>query len=199
MGPGVDASALSEALGGRPGILVAASAAVAAAFVGAGLLAPMETAASAVLGGLMAAISVVDSRHFRVPDPLVLLSALAGFLWIGLAALLAGTGPFGPFGLAALHMLLCGGAFLLLREGFYRLNGVDGIGLGDVKLASVGGIWLGWELFAVAVLLSSVGALGVVAARTAIEGAWPRNRRIPFALYLAPAIWITWFIAQAMR
>lgn len=197
MGPGVDASALSQALGGRPSLFAGASAAAVAALAGAGWLSPAGAAASAVLGGLMAAISAADARHYRVPDPLVLLSALAGFLWLWTAA--AGAKPLGAIGMAGLHMLLCGGAFLLVREAFYRLNGVDGIGLGDVKLAAVGGIWLGWELFAIAVLLSSVGALGFVAARTAIEGAWPRSRRIPFALYLAPAIWITWFLGQAMR
>ncbi|MDQ3560170.1 MAG: prepilin peptidase, partial [Pseudomonadota bacterium] len=87
----------------------------------------------------------------------------------------------------------------LLREAFFRLRGVDGLGLGDVKLAAAGGIWLGWELFATAIMLAAIGALAFVATRTILEGPWPRTRRIPFALYLAPGIWVSWFLAGLLE
>ncbi len=34
---------------------------------------------------------------------------------------------------------VCGGVFLAVRELFFRLRGIDGLGLGDVKLAAAGG------------------------------------------------------------
>jgi leader peptidase (prepilin peptidase)/N-methyltransferase len=98
----------------------------------------------------------------------------------------------------ALGAVLCGGALYLVREAFYRLRGFDGLGLGDVKLGAGGGVWLGWELFPFALLLAALGALAWIGFRTWAEGEWPGDRRIPFAAFLAPAIWAVWYISRRM-
>ena len=90
---------------------------------------------------------------------------------------------------------LCGGVFLLLREVFYRLRKKEGLGLGDVKLAATGGIWLGWEMFALAVAIAAFAALLIVGAGALRSRAWPGERRIPLAVFLAPAIFGAWYFS----
>jgi leader peptidase (prepilin peptidase)/N-methyltransferase len=182
----------------QAGISPAAAAAgilgvVAGGVAGTWLPTPLAVATSAALCGLMRAIAAEDFRRLRVPNVLVLLAAAAGLAFACAEAVAAGADPFWAAGRAVLSGLLCGGALYLLREAFFRARGVDGLGLGDVKLGASGGVWLGWELFAVAVLLAAVGALVFVATRTMVEGAWPSDRKIPLALYLAPAVWLCWY------
>jgi leader peptidase (prepilin peptidase) / N-methyltransferase len=157
------------------------------------LLEPLAIAASAVLAGLMAAIAAEDIRRLRVPDLLNALVALSG---LAFAAADLGEDALRNLLWASVQMLLCGGALLFLREAFFRLRGLDGLGLGDVKLAAAAGAWLGVEGFAYAVLLAALGALVFVAVVHRRQGAWARERRIPFAFYLAPAIWACWFTLQ---
>ena len=86
----------------------------------------------------------------------MLLAGAAGLAFAFAEAVAADENPLWATARALLSGLLCGGALYLLREGFFRLRGVDGLGLGDVKLGAAGGLWLGWEFFAVAVLIELV-------------------------------------------
>jgi len=164
--------------------------------LGALFLQPLQAAACAALAATMGAIAAEDLRRFRVPDVLNLLAGAAGIAFLWLAALGEGRDPWRDLLAAFVGFVLCGGALWLVREVFYRMRGIDGLGFGDVKLAAVGGLWIGPERFAYAVLAATIGALGFVAVRRHIEGAWARERRIPLALYLAPSIWACWFLAQ---
>jgi leader peptidase (prepilin peptidase)/N-methyltransferase len=151
-----------------------------------------EIAASAFLAGTMGLIAVEDFRRLRVPDPWNALAALGGFVFVWLEARSSGSASLAALGRAVIAMLFCGGAFYLLREAFFRLRGIEGLGLGDVKLAATGGIWLGWELFAVAVTVAALAVIVFVAITVASAKAWPRERKIPFAAFLAPAIFVCW-------
>ncbi len=182
--------------GERSSLIIGLGAAALAAAAGAWVFAPAQIAASAVLAATMGAIAAEDFRRFRAPDALNLFAAVAGLVAIvGIRSQSGSAEVVAALGSAIVGAVLCGGALFLVREAFFRLRGVDGLGMGDVKLAAAGGIWLGWELFATAVMLAAIGALAFVAARSIVEGPWPRTRRIPFALYLAPAIWACWFLA----
>ena len=172
-----------------------AAAALFGAVAGLSLAGPHRIAASAVLAAAMAAIALEDLRRLRVPDFWNAVAAIAGFGAAGLGAAFDGAGAFAAVGTALISMLICAGVFLLLREAFFRLRGVEGLGLGDVKLAATGGIWLGWEVFAVAVALAAAGALIWVAAQSA-SGAWRTDRKIPFGAFLAPAIWACWYASE---
>jgi leader peptidase (prepilin peptidase)/N-methyltransferase len=165
----------------------------------AGLAGPSHIVASAALAGPMAAIAAEDYRHFRVPDSWNLVAAATGLLAVWIMARFAASDPVAALVWAALNAVLCGGALLLLREAFLRLRGVDGLGLGDVKLAATGGIWLGWQAFPYAVMLAAASALAYVALSRSREGAWRREQKIPFALHLAPAIWLVWFFSQLLN
>jgi leader peptidase (prepilin peptidase)/N-methyltransferase len=168
------------------------------AIVGVALGESYRIAASAFLAGTVGAIAFEDIRQLRVPDPWNLAAALGGFVFVWLEARAVGAAPLTALGRAALAMLLCGGAFFLLREIFYRSRGVEGLGLGDVKLAATGGIWLGWEVFPLAVMVAALGAILFVGVVLLARKAWPRERKIPFAAFLAPAIWLCWCYAAWM-
>jgi leader peptidase (prepilin peptidase)/N-methyltransferase len=154
--------------------------------------------ASAVLCAAMAAITLEDTQRLRVPDPWVYGAALSGVVWSLSARLRAGEGVLAASGLVLIAVAVFGGAFLAVRELFFRLRGADGLGLGDVKLAAAGGAWLGWEAFSFAVLVAAAGALAFVAARIVRGGSWTAGTRLAFGAFLAPAIWATWLVLQSI-
>lgn len=171
--------------------LAAGAAALAAAL--AGLALPAITA-SAALGGAMGTIAVVDWRSLTVPDPLVVMALACGMIW---SLFEAGDGHWGQaIALAAMRVALFGGALLLIREGFYRLRGIEGLGMGDVKLAAAAGAWLDPSGFAFAVAAASIGGL-CFAGLSALSGSgFTARTRIAFASFLAPAIWLAWLVAR---
>ena len=153
--------------------------------------------ASAFLAGTMGAIMLEDMRHMRVPNAWTLPAAIGGFVAVATEAETTGLAPLTAVGHSVVSLILCGGVFHLLREAYFRWRGVEGLGLGDVKLAATGGIWVGWEIFPAVVMLSAIGAMLWIAAMVALRRGWPRERRIPFGAFLAPAIWICWLYAHA--
>ncbi|MBE7196994.1 MAG: prepilin peptidase [Parafilimonas terrae] len=92
--------------------------------------------------------------------------------------------------------LVCGGAFLAVREAFYRWRGHDGLGFGDVKLALAGGILVGTDGFAWAVLAASLGGLAV--APWIRSGPGDAPARIPFGALLAPTLWLVWLLTDGL-
>src|SRR5262249_57454028 len=83
--------------------------------------------------------------------------------------------------------------FGVLGELSAWLGGREGLGLGDVKLAGVAGVWLDWPAMPIAIEIAALGALalyvaGHVLGRRRIHAA----TRLPFGLFLAPAIWLAW-------
>jgi leader peptidase (prepilin peptidase)/N-methyltransferase len=145
-----------------------------------------------LLGGglavLMIAIAIIDARLFIIPDRLTLAAFALGLLY----ALLDPQPPLYAILIALARGTVVGLAFLAVRVIYLRIRGRDGIGLGDVKLAAVGGVWLDWPPMAFAVEVAALAALAAVAVRALrghrISGATP----LPFGLFLAPAIWIGW-------
>ena len=155
-----------------------------------------QMAASAFLAATMGVIAVEDVCRMRVPDAWNLTAAVGGFVAVGLEAQSSGAPPLVALGHALVSLIVCGGIFFLIREIFCRLRGVEGLGFGDVKLAATGGIWLGWQIFPAVVLLAAIAAIFWIAVTALIQRAWPRERKIPFAAFLAPAIWFCWLYAR---
>ena len=149
------------------------------------------------LGVLMLAISVTDARRFIIPDALTL-AALA------LALVNAGTQGgeetvLGGVLDAALRGALLASLFLILRMIYHRLRQRPGMGLGDVKLAGVAGAWLGWSTIPIAVEIAALAALAVFGLRQFFQGRPLRaTQRVPFGLFLAPAIWLCWLLEVAL-
>ncbi|MFG1348368.1 prepilin peptidase [Xanthobacter autotrophicus] len=177
-----------RATGGLAGKAAMAAAVTAAMAVSVAVEPSIGGVLAAALVPVLAAIAVIDGRHFIIPDSLNALGAL-----LGLAA--AATMPEPVEGLIC---ALLGGAglafvFLAIRVGYRALRGRDGLGLGDVKLAAVAGAWLSVTAMPVAVEVAALAGLTAYGVHRLASGGAPRVRdRLPFGLFFAPAIWIGW-------
>ena len=163
------------------GALMGAAAGWAAADPGRALL---------LLGWMAAllALAVADLRWFRLPEPLLAVSAI-----LGLAVALAGDGTGWPDPAARLTTALWGaalggGAFWLIRWTYARWAGRQGMGMGDVWLMAALGLALGAPRLPLVVLLAATTALLLAVLR-----AWRKGRglrrlgRLPFGAALALA------------
>ena len=109
-------------------------------------------AATIVMFVMLLAISLIDIRTLRIPDKLSLPLIVMG---LALAAVTSRTAALDhAIGAAAAFLLFAG-----LGEVFFRLRGIDGLGLGDAKLFAAAGAWLGWQNLPLVLLLASVGGL----------------------------------------
>ncbi len=138
------------------------------------------------LGLILIELTVFDLRSLRLPDRLTLPLCAIGLVDA------AASGRLGD-------ALIAGGLAFLelfgLRHWFRRRRGIDGLGLGDVKLAGalgtwVGLAWLGWTLLAAALL----GIIGHIIARTVTSRAGAAQ---PFGPSLCIALWFGWLLRVA--
>ena len=146
---------------------------------------------NAVFGSLLAlavlVVAAVDVERFEIPDLANLTILLLGLAWQAwdlnsdeiFAALLRG---------------VAAAALLLGVRGIYRqVRKVEGLGLGDVKLAAAGAIWLSWADMWLALCIAVLGALMVVGGRRLVlREAIGHDTALPFGAFLAPAIWCAW-------
>jgi leader peptidase (prepilin peptidase)/N-methyltransferase len=158
---------------------------------------PMPQAAfAAVLAALAIFIAVVDLEYLIIPD----LASIAMFA-AGMALVAVEAWPGGllwELGDALLRSAVAGGILLALRYFYSRRSGVEGLGLGDAKLAAAGAPFLAWPVLPVALLIASVGGLLAVGLRALAKRKLPaRGAEIPFGAFLAPAIWVAYIIGQA--
>lgn len=172
---------------------VAAVLAVAASLL---LVPGARGAAGSGLALLMIAIAAIDARRFIIPDEL---SAAALALGLVDAAVQATDTVVAALGDAALRGALLALAFWGVRAVYRRLRGYEGLGLGDVKLAAVAGVWLDWSTIPVSIEIAALSALAVCGVR------YLRDRRsvgaltkLPFGLFLAPAIWLAWLVGATL-
>jgi leader peptidase (prepilin peptidase)/N-methyltransferase len=124
------------------------------------------------LGGLLVAASFIDLEHYIIPDGLIV-AGLAGGAVLGLAAHDVG------FWSALAGLAVGGGALLLVA-----LASRGGMGGGDVKLAAVTGLFLGWPLGPLG-LFFGVCLGGVVAAVLLALGIRGRKDPVPFGPFIA--------------
>ena len=176
----------------------AATAAMGALLVGISMTVAHGTAGwfGAGLALAMLAIAVVDGQHFLIPDPLN-----AAGLALGLAnsALLGQGDLVVAMAGATLRAMVLVLSFFTLRLIYARLRGRHGIGLGDVKLAAVAGIWLNWPVMPIAVEIAAISALSVYALRRyVLRHPLRSSSRLPFGLYFGPAIWVGWLLQTTL-
>ena len=155
----------------------------------------IQGAFGAALALLMLAIAVSDVRHFRVPNVLTAPAFLLGFLFEALF----GAEPLGAaITVCLLRALAAALPFLTLMLLYQWLRGRPGLGMGDVKLAAVVGAWLDWFTIAMVIELAAVAALIAYAVwRYLMHRPVTATTRLPFGLFLAPAIWLGW-VAEAI-
>ncbi len=104
--------------------------------------------------------------------------------------------PYHPYGVVFFDRLiaaLTAYAFLwTVGEVFFRLKGVEGLGIGDAKLAAAMGAWLGWRDLPLAILISSLAALVYL---LVIRAQHQRAQGLPFA----PALSLGFLCVWALR
>ena len=131
-----------------------------------------------VLTSLLIADTFIDLDHFILPDGLHIFGALV-FILLNLLF------SFIPWKDALLGLIVGMAPLLLL----VLLTGGNGMGLGDVKLMAMLGLFLGWKLTLLTLLLSFIlgGFFGVVLLMTKIK---TRKDPIPFGPWIAMAAFI---------
>jgi len=162
--------------------------AAAAIGVWAGLAAPdwAMAVATAALGWQLLLIALVDGENFWLPDiltwPLAASGALAAGLlhgWSGAAWSLVG--------------LAVGFGALWLIGRLYRIvRGREGLGGGDPFLFAGAGAWVGWTGLPSVLLWASAAGLSIVFAQLVVRRRVSGTDRLPFGVFLAIGIWLTW-------
>ncbi|MHA6268374.1 prepilin peptidase [Aliiroseovarius sp. CAU 1755] len=151
------------------------------------LLTPVSTGWPApVFAALLIWISVSDFETFEIPDT-------ASFLLLASGLLVAFQS--GELWTATLAAVLWSGAFLAVALGFTALRGIEGLGLGDVKLMAGIGAWLGLLAPIYLVLAAAVSAIVVLLTVSAISGNKSANTTktgIAFGPFLCLSAWAIW-------
>ena len=147
---------------------------------------------AAGLAIVMLAIAVIDWRTFTIPDWLNITGASLG---IAYAAVREPDAMLEATAMAVLRGTVLALIFFALRYGYAKWRGRQGLGLGDVKLAFVAGAWLDWLTIPLAIQLAAFAALSAYLLRQLVSGqSMSATNRMPFGLFLAPAIWICWLL-----
>ena len=149
-------------------------------------------AAGAALAALTLAIALIDRRRLIIPDELNALAFAAG---LAAAWLRTRVSPSAAILHALLRAAVMFAAFFAFRAGYRRLRGIEGMGLGDVKLAAVAGVWLDWVDLPIAVNIAALSALAATLIRRLRGADFDPKAKLPFGAYFAPAIWICWLLA----
>jgi leader peptidase (prepilin peptidase) / N-methyltransferase len=141
------------------------------------------------LGPALAIAAIFDFRHMRVPDSFNIAVAAGGVVyWLNANPALLGA--------QILSGLIVGTSIWLLRETHLRMTRRIGLGLGDVKLAAAGAIWLNPVLLPLFLFAASLSGLVYALAKGLIQGGDLRETRIPFAPFLSGSILFCWLLEQ---
>lgn len=157
----------------------------------------LELVIALIYAALFLVIFVIDLEHMLVLDKVVYpgmaLALVFSLLWPGIR----GLNLPGGWAIDKLASSLVGGiigaAAMALPLIFYR----QGIGLGDVKLAALVGLMIGYPFILVALLLAVISG-GLVASGLLVFKIKKRSDPIPFAPFLAASTMITLLWGQTI-
>jgi leader peptidase (prepilin peptidase) / N-methyltransferase len=133
---------------------------------------PTEVALGLVFVTMLLAVTLTDLERRIIPNRILLVAAVA-------AVAITTAGDPSSLPERAIAAVAAGGAFFLVALAYPR-----GMGLGDVKLAAVMGLFLGRDV-AAAILVALLAGSLVGLAMIASQGGAARKRAIPFGPFLA--------------
>ena len=168
--------------------LVEAGTAVAFALVGCWLGWSWELPAFWYLAAVSVALTLIDLDVRRLPDAIVLPSWAVGVVLLTLAALNPGGEPaWGSLLRAGLAALAMGGSYFLIKFIYPA-----GMGLGDVKLAVLLGLYLGWIGWSAVLIGWFAGFLlgGVVGIALMLARRAERRTQLPFGPWMLAGAWV---------
>ena len=135
---------------------------------------------------LLLPLVLIDFDHMWLPEPLCRWGVLVG---LAISAT-AGRPVFVEHLIATVLALLALEWLSALAE---RLVGKPALGLGDAKLAAMGGAWLGLWGIALAMGLAVL-AGAVVGGAARITGRLGPQQPFPFGPFIALGIWLVWLM-----
>jgi leader peptidase (prepilin peptidase)/N-methyltransferase len=138
-----------------------------------------------LLGLLCAILAWIDIRDGIIPDWLNL--AIAG---LGLVKIMT-TGDLSAALEAIGEGIAVGGVFWLLRRLYFSFRGIQGLGLGDVKLLSAAGIWVGVVGIAPVLLIATMTALACAGVMQLSGRALTAQTSLSFGPFLAAGLLLT--------
>ena len=139
------------------------------------------------------ALAAIDIDVHRLPDVIVLPSYVVSLALLGLAA-------WGDHDLVALERAVAGMACLYLLYLLLRLAHPRGMGRGDLKLAGVLGLylgWLGWDAVAVGAFLGFFLG-GVMGVSLIVAGRANGKSALPFGPFMLVGALVAVFLAQPL-
>jgi leader peptidase (prepilin peptidase) / N-methyltransferase len=134
-------------------------------------------------------LAFIDLRHRILPNPITLGGIVIGLLF---------SVVFPPGWQSALiGVLLGGGLLFLIGEVYFRLRGIEGMGMGDVKMLGMIGAFLGWQAVVVTMVLASFGGaiVGMVMMGTQ-KG--DMKYALPFGTFLSAAALVASLFGDSM-
>jgi leader peptidase (prepilin peptidase)/N-methyltransferase len=124
----------------------------------------------------MVVLFAIDLEHHLLPNVITVPGIVIGFV---LSFFLPPGWQPSLIGLVA-----GGGVLFAIAEAYYRFRGIEGLGMGDVKMLSMIGAFLGWKLMLVTLVLSSF-AGSVIGVGVIALGRGGMKAALPFGTFLA--------------
>ena len=142
-----------------------------------------ELWAGSILGWLLMVLALINTRHFTVPNELVVALFSVGF------AVAAITGP------GAMVDSLAGagigfGCGLAMPAADARLDRKSALGSGEARLLAAAGAWVGWQGFPDVAVVALLAALAVAAVHARTRSS--ADRRLPVGACVCLATWLAW-------
>lgn len=162
------------------------------AFVGAlsfAILPGVESFVGAYFGWMLVALTILDVRHFWLPDRLTFLLGATGFA----AGLLDINPPLADrlIGGAAGYFTLAVIAWV-----YRQVRQRDGMGAGDPKLLGAIGLWLGWQTLPFVLLGASAIGFCAILYQIARKRPVTADTRLPLGALMAVAAIPVWLLTR---
>lgn len=149
-----------------------------------------SAAGAALFCAALVALAAIDIEHFLLPDKITLPGLAVA---LALQPLLAWGSISG-----ALQGALLGAGVLLVMAGLWELlRGVEGMGLGDVKMLAMIGAFLGVHGVVVTLVFASL-AGSVVGIALLARGAIELQGKLPFGFFLAAGAAVALFAGEPL-
>jgi leader peptidase (prepilin peptidase)/N-methyltransferase len=129
-----------------------------------------------LFGCVLIVLFVIDLQYQILPNAITVPGIIVGFVC---SLVLPPGWRDSLIGIAA-----GGGVLLLIAEGYYRIRGEEGLGMGDVKMLGMIGAFLGWKLTLLTLIVSSF--LGsFIGIGMMVAGSGHMKYALPFGTFLA--------------